>query len=74
MTRKASSPRTTRSSGGRIAGNQRNRGFPRLRVPRLRRSSRAAERADRASDEMRLRLLGLAMPMRGAIELENRHT
>ena len=33
-----------------------------------------AERADRASDEMRLRLLGLAMPMRGAIELENRHT
>ena len=32
-----------------------------------------AERADRASDEMRLRLLGLAMPMRGTIELEN-HT
>ena len=35
---------------------------------------KGAERADRASDEMRLRLLGLVKPMRGAIELENRHT
>ena len=33
-----------------------------------------AERADRTSDDMRLRLLGLVNPMRGAIELENRHT